>query len=457
MNVRRRTPLAAALLLGGLAGAPGAAGQCLETTVISPATGENDYGRSVAATGDLIAVGDPRLVEPGRVLTYRREGGAWVSETTLLAPSAAGGDQYGHAVAVGGTILVVGAYDADGNAGAAAVYRRTGASWVFEEELTASDGDAGDQFGWSVATDGTRVLVGARSDENDGTMPVGSAYVFRHDGAAWVEEAKLVDPNGATLDLFGDAVTIDGTTALVGAPNDQGPGVGAGAAHVFERTGNAWSHLVELKASDASSSERFGASLALAGDVAAVGAYLMSGASGAVYVFRYATGAWGETQKLTASDEEAQAEFGFEVAISAGGEVLAVGAPGDGGNGAGAAYLFADDGSDWSETTKVAPYGALPGARFGTSVAATAQRAVVGAPRESGAPGIADVFLVGTAECPAFGDLNDDGVVSFADLLLLVRAWGPCPPSPGACTADLSADGLVGGLDLRTLLVRWSR
>ena len=57
------------------------------------------------------------------------------------------------------------------------------------------------------------------------------------------------------------------------------------------------------------------------------------------------------------------------------------------------------------------------------------------------------------APCPA--DFNDDGIVSGADLGVLISSWGPCPPPPGTCIADITGDGIVDGGDLGLLMASW--
>ncbi|MCP3905962.1 MAG: hypothetical protein GY715_20245, partial [Planctomycetes bacterium] len=326
--------------------------------------------------------------------------------------------------------------------------------------LAPSDGDMGDRFGWAVSTDGERVLVGARSDENDGLIGSGSAYVFRHTDDGWLEEAKLTDPNRAANDAFGFSVSLAGTTALVGASGDDDPGLDSGAAHVFRHVGIGWVHEAELEAPDAEGQERFGRAVALAANIAVVGASHDGDDgthSGSAYVYRRGPEGWTEDRKLTASDAAAGARFGRAVSIAPVGDLVVIGAPSAGAVGSGAAYLFADHGGKWSEVAKFAPYADVSGAQFGTSTAAASGRAVVGAPRGSEDPGTVDVILTEPGACPSIGDLNGDGRVSFADLLMLAGAWGACPPIPAPCAADLNGDGIVSGTDLLMLLSRWTR
>ena len=108
-----------------------------------------------------------------------------------------------------------------------------------ETKLTASDGAANDYFGYSVAVSGDTVVVGASSDDDNGTDS-GSAYVYRYDGSMW-QETKLTASDGEPNDLFGNSVAISEDTAMVGSPLDDDVGSMSGSAYVFVRSGTSWS------------------------------------------------------------------------------------------------------------------------------------------------------------------------------------------------------------------------
>ena len=105
-------------------------------------------------------------------------------------------------------------------------------------KLTASDGATGDMFGWSVAISGTTAIVGASRDDDRGKYS-GSAYVFEKSGNMWSQVAKLTASDGAAEDWFGWSVAISGTTAIVGAYGDDDRGENSGSAYVFDVSGSA--------------------------------------------------------------------------------------------------------------------------------------------------------------------------------------------------------------------------
>ena len=154
-----------------------------------------------------------------------------VEVAKLMASDGAADDYFGNAVALDGDTAVIGAYGDDEGAGSAYVFRWDGATWV-EHKLTASDGAADDYFGfYSVALDGDTAVIGATGDDDLGDRS-GSAYVFRWDGATWIEH-KLTARDGAAYDSFGVSVAVDGNTAVIGAAGDDDLGDDSGSAYVF--------------------------------------------------------------------------------------------------------------------------------------------------------------------------------------------------------------------------------
>jgi hypothetical protein len=114
----------------------------------------------------------------------------------------------------------------------------SGAVWDQQAKLTASDGAASDNFGYSVALSGETALVAANSDDIGSNSNPGSAYVFVRSGSLWGLQAKLTASDGAAFDYFGYSVALSGETALVGAFGDDSQ---RGSAYVFVRSGAAWS------------------------------------------------------------------------------------------------------------------------------------------------------------------------------------------------------------------------
>lgn len=254
--------------------------------------------------------------------------------------------------------------------------------WWPQAKLTARDGANGSEFGWSVALDGDTALVSAPFDNTS----YGSVYVFTHVNDVWGQQAKLTANNGAVNDWFGNAVAVDGDTALVGNPGDDASAgvtyVNQGSVYVFTRTDGIWRQQAILIASDGAANDFFGSAVALDGDTALVGTYSHDASMGSAYVFTRANGIWTQQAELTASDRIANDFFGISVALS--GNSALIGAHG-GNAGRGAAYLFTRTGATWSQQAKLAASDGAASDQFGCSVALNGDTALVGALGNDGA------------------------------------------------------------------------
>ncbi len=313
------------------------------------------FGRSISVSGDTAVVGAPGEAcsaggSCGAAYLFRYNGIFWVEEKKLTAPDAAPGDQFGLSVAMSGDTAVIGARlsrcAAGVGCGAAYVFRFDGTSWSEKQKLTPADAASDEQIGISVSVSGDRILLGARFDDCDAGSHCGSAYVFRFDGTAWVEEQKLTATDAESEDWFGMSVSINGNAAVVGASRDDcATGDDCGAAYVFRFDGTSWIEERKLVASDVAAFDFFGGAVSISGDLIVAGARFddcTAGLScGSAYVYRYNGSDWTEQQKLTASDAAAVDIFGWSVSLS--GETAIVAADNDdctAGSRCGSVYLF---------------------------------------------------------------------------------------------------------------------
>jgi len=402
------------------------------------------------------------------------------------------GDLFGYSVALAadGNTLAVGTYAEAGNAtgidgnstnnlaifsGAVYVYIRDGASWNQQAYIKASNSEAGDYFGYSVAlaADGNTLAVGAYleasktagidGDQADNSASgSGAVYVFSRDGVNWSQQAYVKASNTQANDLFGTSVALaaNGNTLAVGATDEDSIATGiegsqsdntagaSGAVYVFIRNGASWSQQAYVKASNTDASDEFGTSVTLAadGNTLAVGAQIeasnatgIDGAqsdnsasgSGAVYIFIRSGTTWTQQAYVKASNTEASDRFGYSVALAASGNTLAVGArledsnaTGIDGNqgdnsadASGAVYVFTRNGAGWSQQAYVKASNTDATDFFGRSIALTADGntlAVVAAREDSNATGIN-------------GDQTDNSAIDSGAVYLFTRdaagAW----------------------------------
>ncbi|WP_019987054.1 FG-GAP repeat protein [Rudanella lutea] len=326
------------------------------------------FGWSVAISGDYAiagAYGDDigNNTSQGSAYVFVRSGTVWTQQAKLTASDGAALDYFGCSVAIWGDYAIVGAYgdDVGSNAdqGSVYVFARSVGIWSQQAKIVASDGGSSDYFGESVSLSGQSALVGAYGDDVGTNADQGSAYVFLRSGTTWAQQTKLLANDGAANDHFGGSVSIQGDLALVGADDDDvGSNAGQGSAYGYLRVGTSWSQKTKLVANDGLANDHFGASVAVYGENAIVGATGDDIGSninqGAAYVFGWSGTTWLQQAKLVADDGLSNDSFGRSVSIS--GDYVIVGASGDDVNGntsQGSAYLFKRIGSTWTPYRKI--------------------------------------------------------------------------------------------------------
>jgi len=288
--------------------------------------GGDRFGWSVAVSGDTVVVGaldedsaatgvngneaDNSSGNAGAAYVFVRDGTSWSQQAYLKASNTGFGDQFGGSVAASGDTIVVGAtwegsgatgVNGDGSdnsktaAGAAYVFVRSGASWSQQAYLKASNTDANDRFGWSLAVDGDTAVVGAPVEasaatgvdgdqDDDSAGSAGAAYVFVRSGASWSQQAYLKASDSDLGDQFAASLALSGDALVVGATFEDSAATGvngddsddsvqdSGAAYVFVRDGATWSQQAYLKSSNSEANDLQGLAVALSGDTVAVGA-----------------------------------------------------------------------------------------------------------------------------------------------------------------------------------------
>jgi hypothetical protein len=262
------------------------------------------------------------------------------------------------------------------------------------QSITGSDTTAGDQFGFSVGISGDYAVIGAPDADISGNSNQGAAYIFKRDGDTWSQEAKVTANDGAANDQFGYSVAIsddstnDVTYVIIGAYLDDITHSNQGSAYIFTRSGTTWSQH-KIYANDGSTGDQFGYAVSITNTYAAIGANFadISGNSyqGAAYVFNYDGSTWAQQQKIVASDGMSFDSFGSSISIcnhynDTDIDYVLVGSPKsdiDTNNDQGAAYLYKRSGTTWSSELKIKNADGEADDMFGISVSATS---TIGAP-----------------------------------------------------------------------------
>ncbi|MBK8170388.1 MAG: FG-GAP repeat protein [Sandaracinaceae bacterium] len=410
------------------------------------------YGESSNATGIDGNQTDNSAGRAGAVYIYTHAGSAWIQQAYLKASNTGTNEQFGYSLALSsdGNTLAVGANQEhsnatgiDGNqadtsagaAGAVYVFTRAGSAWTQQAYVKASNTDASDYFGYSVAlaSDGNTLAVGAWSEDSiaigiagnqadNSAGNSGAAYVFVRAGSVWTQQAYVKSSNTGAGDDFGTSIALssDGNTLAIGAQGEKSnaTGVGggqadnsatfAGAAYVLTRVGAVWSQQAYVKASNTDAFDLFGYAVALSSDGNTLAVAAQNEGSnatgidgdqadnssmyaGAVYVFTRAGAVWSQQAYVKGSNTEVDDSFGTSVALSSDGNMLTVGAFGEASNArgidgdqadnsamyAGAAYVFTRAGAAWVQQSYVKASNTDANAQFGRAVAMSADGSTV--------------------------------------------------------------------------------
>ena len=246
-----------------------------------PATEPNEFGSSLALSfdGNTALIGGMTTGSPSaEAWVFTRSNGTWAQQGPVLTASGAEADDEAIssvALSADGNTALLGAPATTttqgivtfGFVGAAWVFTRSGGTWSQQAEFGAGDPVVGNEFGASVAlsADGNTALVGA--PDPGSTIGLGSAWVFTRSSGTWAQEGPSLTGAGETAGgLFGASVALsgDGNTALVGAPNDNNL---AGGAWAFAQSGGVWAREASgLTGSGEDAAGGFGSALTLSSD-----------------------------------------------------------------------------------------------------------------------------------------------------------------------------------------------
>ena len=268
-----------------------------------------------------------------------------------------------------------------GGSVACQVFERSGSNWTWQARLMAHDGESSWHSHGGLCGDTAACTAPRDTDHGNYGIVKGSVVVYRRDGTNWFEEAKLAPRVSERFadslrdsDDFGDAVVVSDDRIIVGAPYDNEVGEQSGMAYVFHNDGTNWYEEARLVPSMREGGASYGDSVALHGDVAAVGAPGATSAglseAGAVYVFRLIDGVWREEQRVESPDAATGDNFGTSVALSGFG--LVVGCPdavqADYPSSRGLAYLYRNTPTGFRWSRRIGPSRSASYAGFGHAV-----------------------------------------------------------------------------------------
>lgn len=348
--------------------------------------------REVLQAVAFVAIADDDLTGPN-IPKWQQDGaGVTGAESTGLVPrqlvtsvAGEGATRFGTAVDLAdGTAIVGRPPNSDGAPraiGKVAVLSTESGGWsrqtTLEPEAETDDGD----FGAAVSIDGDTAVVGAPLSGVPAGPHGGSATVFERSDGGWREATSLRRDVTAGVDRFGASVSVNADTAIVGAPTDTTErGFRTGSASVFSRSDESWSREQTLIPPEGI--DHFGRAVALNGDVAVVGARQTESApldSGVAFVYERSGGRWSLQAKLGAGGSDNDDGFGTDLAIER--DRILVGAPTAttaAGANAGKANVFVRSAGTWTQEGRLLDENGMTNDQFGSAVALSNGTALVG-------------------------------------------------------------------------------
>ena len=338
------------------------------------------FGISSVLEGETAVIGSMHTSNSGAVYVFERGDGEW--EQVQMLTDGVSGNWFGSQLAIDGDTLVVGAANDGTNGQATGVVRvfvRGAEGWELQQTLTSSEIQLYDYFGNSVSVDGDTIVVGnGMHDTVD--YGEGAAWVFVRSAGTWTEQARLIASDGKTADNFGESVSVSGDTIVVGAQASDDHGPGSGKAYVYVRSGTDWSEQQILSPSDLGPEDIFGVEVVLDGDRALIGAYADDDdgiSSGTVYYYTRSGTTWSLIQQVHSPTAEAYRYFGMSIDVF--GDRMIVGEPGydAGATSTGRAYVYVLNGSSWTYSHYVGPSSYSENDNWGRAVAISEKAVIV--------------------------------------------------------------------------------
>jgi hypothetical protein len=385
-------------------------------------------GASVALSADgntAIVGGSGDNSDRGAAWAFTRTGGAWMQQGMKLVGSNTENFGISAALSADGNTAIVG-----GLAGGAWVFTRSNGVWTLQASLVGTGAVGRSDQGISVAlsADGNTAIVGD-SDDNSST---GAAWVFTRSGGVWAQQGEKLVGSGAVNEPDpadqGNSVALsaDGNTAIIGGPGDNS---GNGAVWVFTRNSSVWTQQGDklvgygtVGAADQGDSVGISAD----GNTLIIGGPGDSSSNGAVWVFTRSGGVWTQQgSKLVGAGYPGRAGQGWSVALSGDGDIAIVGGPGDN-SGDGAVWVFSRGGDAWAQQgLKLVGAGAVGAAAQGASVALSADgnTAIIGGPNDGDNPQ-QDSWGIGAAWVFIQSDLTAAPTSGQVPLAVTFRASG---------------------------------
>jgi|GEM_PF-5086699 len=419
----------------------------------------------------------------GSVHCYWWNGQSWLWHSKITAEIPQSNMLFGYNLSFNHDHLLVSAPGDLGNgqaAGAVYQFEWNGNSWVEINRIIPAIEQSIENFGGTITSSGDWLWIGGNTDDQ-----LVGVQAFKWINSAWEYQQDL-DWSFDNFNSYSPSFASDNSRMIVGHPENDFPQNNVGGATNYSLSNTAWTSLGTVTPSDISQGDDFGWSIALDGDRLAIGAPCTSGEqSGRIFMYTHQNGFWVEDQIIESENSQESNQLGRSLVIE--NDILIASAAG-----AHEIILFSEIEGQWIQIDSFHPMGTVEDDEFGASNWAQDDWIVTGAPghdsginfdqgaiyvsRISGCtdqaacnyhswanvdsscefPSCDDPEAMNFVEnsycdggdCHYFGDLDSDGNVTIADLLVLLTGFG----CTGDCPHDLNADEAINTQDLMAWL-----
>jgi hypothetical protein len=307
------------------------------------------FGFTVAISGDTAVVGaisgDDGVIGSGSVYVFTRSGTNWTLQQELTASDAVSNDSFSEKLAIDGDTIVVGTVRNNSYTGAAYVFQRDNGVWSEVTKLTASDAVTGQQFGNAIEIEGSTLVIGAYRD-SEYLSQSGAVYIFQKFGGNWVETQKLkssqIVPNG----FFGSSLSLEGENLVVGNPATFVTAPYSGKAYLFtlDTDTGIWSETQTLTPDDGNANAYFGYRVEIKNNLLVISSLRDADTAtnnGKVYTFVKQGATWVQSQKFISPDAADDDYFGKAFAVTDGALLVSAYYDDEGADNTGSIYYYA--------------------------------------------------------------------------------------------------------------------
>ena len=346
---------------------------------------EAKFGKSISLNGwNQAVIGAPGENDlDGKVYIFNIENnGSFTQAQEIHNPIPLSAGQFGDSIVTYDKYLFISSPDYDSFSGSVYIYQKeSNGTYSFVQELN-NFSNIGDNFGWCLSVDGDQLAVASLEANNSKS---GKVLIFENNGTSWNFDANFTSDDNASEDRFGFDLALNNNRLLVGVPKSDANGANSGAAYIFEKNATLWEQKIKLSPSDLSSDDEFGYSVALSNNIAFVGARQRdvdenTTNAGVVYVFLFDGSNWNEINQIYPDQNTSGQFFGSDLVIYE--DILGVSSPMQG---EGFLYLYRleDNGSNISMISRLSLEDANSTDASHLSIAIKEGMSIVGIPGES--------------------------------------------------------------------------